>query len=73
MCRLGSIRKSELIDSVGLVAISNCIVCRLEIGVATIGAASLRGADDTLKVPKWEEARPEDKAAVTSKLCEGTD
>jgi hypothetical protein len=71
--RLGTIRKSDAVDSVRLAVISNCILCRLEIVVATIGATSLRGADDTLKVPKWEEVRPEDKAAVTSKLREGTD
>ena len=36
--RLGTIRKSDAVDSVRLAVISNCILCRLEIVVATIGA-----------------------------------
>jgi hypothetical protein len=67
--RLVTIRKSDLVDLVGVVAISNCTRCRLEIAEAEKRQPArqailrtakrsffrLHGAVFGLRVPKWEE------------------
>jgi hypothetical protein len=52
---LGTIRKSDLVDSVGLAAISNCTRCRLEIAGGVGFASGLRADAGRLRVRNWEK------------------
>src|ERR1700743_20475 len=56
--RLVTIRKSDLVDSMGVVVISNRRMCRLEIVCATDEGRRLRAGAGRLRVPKWETAVP---------------